>query len=184
VALVSSPHASNVVTLKTATTEAVQRAAEAVPAAFEVPPGHCPKCVAIRGPGPSCPACGLSFDAFRPAMVEVPAWLKSGWVELLRDWGNDARHERLRTAASGRGALPELGRLYRLRLASVPDDPWASSGREEVQRLAQAAVAANLSTSRAPDGPGSRRWLLIVVVLAVAALASVALARMLLASQG
>lgn len=183
VSLVSSPHASNVVTLKTATTEAVQRALASLGAPFEVPAGLCPKCLAPRGPGPACPACGLAFDGFRAAMVEPPGWLRIGWVELLKDWGNDARHQRLRAEASARGALPELGRLYRLRLASMPEDPWAATGREEVLQLAQAAVAANLTNPRPAATSGRRPWLVVGLVLVVVACAT-ALARMLLYPQG
>jgi hypothetical protein len=163
VALMSSPHASNVVTLKTVGSEAVQLAARAASQPLEVPAGLCPKCLGPRGEGAACPACGLSFEAYRPGSLDPPVWLKTGWVELLRDWGNDARHERLRAEASGRRTLPELGRLYRLRLASVPDDPWANAGCEEVQRLAQAAVAANLSAPReTPPGRGSL-WLKVLL---------------------
>jgi hypothetical protein len=183
VSLVSSPHASNVVTLKAMTSDAVQRAALAAEAPLEVPAGLCPKCLAARGTGRTCAACGLAYDGFRPAMVEPPGWLRTGWVELLRDWGNDARHERLRSEASARGTLPELGRLYRLRLASVADDPWATAGREEVLRLAQAAVSANLSGGPPPEAAGGRRWLAVALLVALVASAT-ALARLLLFSQG
>jgi hypothetical protein len=183
--LVSSPHASNVVALKAPAVEAVQRAAADADAPWVVPATLCPKCLAPRGAGPACAACGLTFDGFRPSMVEPPGWLRTGWLELLRDWGNDARHERLRGEASTRGALPDLGRLYRLRLVAVPDDPWAVTGREEVLRLAQAAVSANLSGPRVPPAGGGtgRRWL-AVVLIGVAVASAIALARLLLFSQG
>jgi hypothetical protein len=105
-------------------------------------------------------------------------------VDLLRDWGNDARHERLRHEASARGALPELARLYRLRLASSPEDPWAVAGREEVLRLAQAAVTANRTERRGVTEGGARRWLLLVAVVGLMAAAVTVLARMLLYPQG
>lgn len=140
VSLVSSPTASNVVTLKTATTDAVQRAAESAAHPFEIPDTVCPKCIAKRGTGASCSQCGLVFSAFNPSLLAPAPWLGTEWVALLRDWSNDGRHERLRQRASESGELVQLARLYRLRLALCPDDPWAERAREEIVNLASAVA--------------------------------------------
>lgn len=104
---------------------------------FEVPAGHCPKCISKRSAqAHACPTCGLVFaqasgEAFTPS-----EWLMGEWVQLLRDWGNDDHHEQLRSEAMNKGELAEVGRLYRLRLAEQPADPRAVRGRDEVLRLA------------------------------------------------
>lgn len=147
VSLVSSPQASNVVTLRTAATEAVQLAAKSVSDPVAVPKGRCPKCLAKRTDGTACPHCGLLFERFDPRTVEPPPWLLEAWNALLGDWGNQLRHERLRADASQRGALSQLGRLYRLRLAWFPDDPWAETGRAEIVRMAEVSVAAGLANA-------------------------------------
>lgn len=177
VSLVSSPHASNVLTLRTAATEAVQLAAGSLENPLAVPAGRCPKCLAKRGESQaSCPQCGLVFERFNPATVEVPQWLLDGWTDLLRDWGNQARHERLRSDASQRGSLSHLGRLYRLRLTWFPDDPWAELGRTEIVRMAEAAVSAGLADAQPANFEDPRpkaRGLVVggLVIFLVAALA-------------
>jgi hypothetical protein len=167
ISLASSPMASNVVMLRTATVEAVeraQRAAEGDP--FEAPKDLCPKCLARRADGPSCPHCGVVFQAFQPDNLTPPQWLRDAWLELLRDWGNDAAHEALRLRAQQEGALTLLGRLYRLRLAVEPADPIAEKGRTDVLRLASAPMS-----FRPREEPGSRKVkpAVIAVVLLVGA---------------
>jgi len=142
VGLASSPTASNVVMLRTATVEAVERAGLAADGdPFEVPAGLCPKCLARRAEGPACPQCGVVFHAFQPDNLSPPEWLREAWRALLRDWGNDDAHEALRLRAQQEGALTLLGRLYRLRLAVEPTDPIAEKGRLDVLRLASAPMS-------------------------------------------
>lgn len=165
VSLASSPTASNVVMLRTASVEAVERAAQSADASpFEVPEGHCPKCLARRDGSPSCPQCGVQFLYFQEAHVAPPVWLKQAWVELLRDWGNDAQHDRLRARAQQEDALTALGRLYRLRLAVEPNDPIAEKGRGEVLRLAAAPMTYRPSAETA--GTSRAKTVLVVVVVA------------------
>jgi hypothetical protein len=175
VSLVSSPHASNVVTLRTAATEAVQLAARSLESPLHVPEGRCPKCLANRGEHASCPQCGLVFAKFNPATVEVPQWLLDAWRDLLGDWGNQLRHERLRTEASQQGALSQLGRLYRLRLAWFPDDPWAEAGRAEIVRMAEVAVSAGLIDAQPANRNESAQGKKLFAVIGIVALLGAAL---------
>jgi hypothetical protein len=153
VALVSSPQASNVVSLRTTSTDAVEHAArqalEVDP--FEVPPGFCPKCLSPLASAPSraglsanaCAQCGLMFDQADPSHFQCPVWLADAWRSLLVSWGDEPRHERLRKEARLRDDLIALARLYRLRLAHLPDDPFAVRGREAVLHLAATSVSAS-----------------------------------------
>lgn len=172
VSLASSPTASNVVMLRTATVEAVERAARSADAnPFEVPDGYCPKCLSRRDGGASCPQCGVQFDYFQEAHVAPPVWLRDAWLELLRDWGNDAQHDRLRARAQQEEALTALGRLYRLRLAGDPNDPIAERGRAEVLRVASVPMTFR---PRGEESGSSRAKLVlasVVVLFCVAAIA-------------
>jgi hypothetical protein len=169
VALVSSPTASNVVTLKTAATDAVQQAADSAASAFEVPATVCPKCISVRGSGRACAQCGLVFSTFNPRHVEPPEWLATDWVTLLRDWGNDGAHERLRLQASRSGVLAELARLYRLRLATCADDPWALKAKDEIVTLAS-SVALRPTPPQPTLGDSPRIKLIMVLVMAAMSL--------------
>lgn len=163
VSLASSPGASNVVMLRTATVEAVERAARSADGnPFEVPEGHCPKCLAVRDGSPSCAQCGVRFDAFQEAHVAPPPWLREAWVALLRDWGTEASHEALRARAQREDALTALGRLYRLRLAVEPNDPIAEKGRADVLRVAAAPM-----TYRPRSGEGDNNRMKLVLAGAV-----------------
>lgn len=165
VSLTSSPAASNVVMLRTAGVEAVERAARAAEGdPFEVPQGHCPKCLAPRGDeAPACRQCGVNFEYFQPEAVAPPAWLRDAWLALLRDWGNEKAHEDVRRRAQRDDALTPLGRLYRLRQVAEPSDPIAEKGRADVLRLAAAPM-----TFRARDeaaGPGRAKAVVAGVVV-------------------
>jgi hypothetical protein len=171
VSLASSPTASNVVMLRTASVEAVEHAAQSADAnPFAVPEGHCPKCLARRDGGPSCPQCGLEFLHFQQALVAPPAWLEQAWVELLRDWGNETRHEGLRARAQQEDALTALGRLYRLRLAVDPNDPIAEQGRSEVLRLAAMPMTYRPGAEAAGRGRGKTVLAVVLAALCLAAL--------------
>lgn len=158
----SSPQASNVVTLRTPSVAAVERAAQAaLEDPFAVPQGLCPRCLAPNAEGATqCGGCGVTFAQIAPAALAPPEWLATTWRELLSVWGDDKRHEAVRTLAYEREDLAALGRLYRLRLAWTPDDPWALKGRDEVLRLAVAPVA-----SRTPDEPRTPPWKYLAVGL-------------------
>lgn len=137
----SSAEASNVVMLRAPTAAAIDSArqmAEADP--FAVPAGLCPKCLSKRDDvAVSCGTCGL---VFANASVEFmpPPDLAAMWKDLLRDWGDEPRHAALRRLAQERGQLPDLARLYRLRLAVMPEDPLAQRGRDDVLSMSSALL--------------------------------------------
>lgn len=124
--------------LRTPTAEAIATAAVAAnDQAFEVPAGHCPKCISRRvRDALACPSCGLVFAQSPGGGFQPSEWLKGEWLQLLQAWGDEGRHEALRSEAMTRAELAELGRLYRLRLAGAKEDPYAKRGLEEVLRLA------------------------------------------------
>jgi hypothetical protein len=158
---------SNVLTLRTSATDAVERAAQSAAQPFAVPDGLCPKCLARRGAELSCAHCGLDFGRVTTGTFAVAPWLDERWRALLLDWSNDAFHSTTRADAASRGALPELGRLYRLRLAWFPDDPWAETGREEVLRLAASAVATQGPAAQSSSNSGISQAKLVLSVLVV-----------------
>lgn len=175
-ALASSAEASNVVALRTAPDLAVERAAAAAAGdPFTAPQGHCPKCIAPRGADEqACSACGLTFALATGASFEPPDWLRTRWREVLMAWGSDVAHDRLRTEAVARDSLVELGRLYRIRLADLPDDPWGKRAREEILRQASVPFA----FTQAPASTTSPTAKLVMAGVALLALAA-ALALML-----
>jgi hypothetical protein len=154
------------------TVEAIASAARAAQGSpFAVPPGHCPKCISRRlAEAPACPSCGLVF-AQAQSGFEPSDWLKARWLSLLASWGDDARHEALRAEAMDKGELAELGRLYRLRLAELPGDPYAVRGRDEVLRL---AVLPSLTVRRKDASPQVPTWkyvaLSAIIVMSLVAL--------------
>lgn len=147
-ALVSAADASNVVSLRTTSTVAVEHAARQAVGdeVFTVPSTFCPKCLAPRDAATqSCDRCGVVFAMAPSDRLDVPEWLARAWRELLGSWGDEARHERLRREASIRDGLIDLARLYRLRLALLPDDPFALRGREALLRLATMSITRSSS---------------------------------------
>jgi ribosomal protein S27AE len=176
-----SEGASNVVTLRTSTTEAMQSAAESAGDPFKVPEGLCPKCLASRGDRQACGQCGLDFARTVDGAFDPPDWLAQAWRGLLDDWSNEGLHASMRLQASQRDGLAELGRLYRLRLAWFPDDPWAETGREEILRLATAGVSLRQPAEGSPAAPRAKTVLTILLLLALAA-AAVVLLQLLLQS--
>lgn len=148
VSLASTEGGSNVVVLRTAGHDAVAKAAAAADdAPFAVPDNVCPRCIAPRAQTADCPHCGLSFERYEESMTMPPRWLRDDWVALLREWGNEAKHAMLRRKAQQLDALAAVGRLYRLRLAFVPEDPFATEGREDILRLA----AVSFAVARPPE---------------------------------
>lgn len=144
--LASSAEASNVVMLRAPAAAAIDAArALADQNPFVVPAGLCPKCISKRHPtAAACPTCGLDFSS-AGADIELSSELSTSWRELLRSWGDEGRHADLRQWALSNGELPALARLYRLRLAQMPEDPLAQRGRDE--------VVAAASSSFFPTGP-------------------------------
>ncbi len=156
VSLASTDGGSNVVVLRTAGHEAIAKAARAADdAPFAVPDNLCPRCIAPRASAKECPHCGISFEKYEESMTMPPRWLRDAWLELLRDWGNEAKHQQVRRKAQQLDGLAAVGRLYRLRLASVPDDPFAAEGRADIVRLA--SVQMNFTPAAAGDDPVLRR---------------------------
>jgi hypothetical protein len=143
-------------------------------ALFEPPPGFCPKCIAVRREGAeSCAQCGLVYVNFLPDEHRPSGVLADAWRALAERWEDWEAHDRLMTLAMGRGELATLGRLYRLWLARVPEDPMAQRGRDEVVRRATLVVPG--PAEAAGPSAGSQRLkmvgvgvlLLVVLVLAV-----------------
>jgi hypothetical protein len=117
----------------------------------------------------------LVFAAFHPEGLEPSPAVAELWKASLSRWSDLERHDRLLQRALAQGELAMLGRLYRIRLAHSPHDPYASRGRDEVLRLA-AASSSVLFTERAAnrrEGPSSwwadpvSRWKLLALVLAL-----------------
>jgi hypothetical protein len=165
--LASSAEASNVVMLRAPTTAAVEsaRAMAEDDAGLLVPDGYCPKCLSKRqATALACSTCGLVFTNIDRSALAPPAWLASMWKELLLAWDDEARHAALRRLAMERADLPALGRLYRLRLAHMPDDPWAQRGRDEVFAAASSAML-----QRPGDAPATSPANLVVKAIVVVA---------------
>jgi hypothetical protein len=136
--LASTLAGSNVVELRASNRDAIERArAISTDGPFAVPEGRCPKCISPRlAEARSCKGCGADFSLISPEMLMPSQWMQDGWTALLQRWGELDQHDALVVAALGKGELPALGRLYRLYLARVPEDPLARRGREEVVRRA------------------------------------------------
>ena len=161
--LTSIPGASNVVALRSHGADAVSAAAEAAQhGPFDAPPGRCPKCIAPRPAGAAvCTQCGLTFSHFDSSQVAPPPWLKAAWVELLSDWGSEPRHAELRHRALAEQDLASVGRLYRMRLVTIPEDPFAQRGRDEVLRMA--LVPSTESKRSLATAPIDSKWKYVVV---------------------
>ncbi|MBE2248961.1 MAG: hypothetical protein IAE78_05370 [Myxococcus sp.] len=140
--LASSAEASNVVMLRAPTAAAVESArrfGEADP--FAVPEGLCPKCVSKRDENAlACRTCGLLFANADSQNLNPPEDLAAMWRELLREWGDESRHAAVRRLCVERNQLPALARLYRLRLAAMPEDPLAQRGRDDVFAAASSVM--------------------------------------------
>lgn len=161
VSLASTGGASNVVVLRTASHDAVARAAAAAENPFAIPEGLCPKCVARKREGSSdCPHCGVRFDIFEEATALPPKFLREEWVALLQDWGNEQKHQELRRKAQQLDALAMVGRLYRLRQANFPEDPYAAEALTDILRLA----AVPMGIPRSDDSAEQRRKVVTIAV--------------------
>lgn len=179
VVLASSAEGSNVVMLRapgSAAVESANASADADP--FAVPAQLCPKCISKRDETAlACRTCGLVFANATAEDLRPPAELAAMWSELLRDWGSEVRHASVRRLAMEREQLPALGRLYRLRLAAMPEDPIAQRGRDEVFAAASSVLMVPRSKER-PQMPVALQVAIGVVALAVAFGAIVMIFRM------
>ncbi|MBL8915354.1 MAG: hypothetical protein JNM17_31915 [Archangium sp.] len=167
VSLASVSGASNVVVLRTASHDAVARAAAAAESPFAIPEGLCPKCVARKREGSvECPHCGVRFEIFEEATALPPKLLRDEWVALLQDWGNDSKHQQLRRKAQQLDALATVGRLYRLRQANFPEDPFAAEALTDILRLA----AVPMGIPRSDELGADQRRKVITIAVGVMAL--------------
>jgi predicted nucleic acid-binding Zn-ribbon protein len=163
--------ALNVVPLRP-TGDQVRTAAELARSgdAFSVPEGFCPKCIGVRREGAStCPHCGLEFVNFHPEEHRPSPALEEDWLEVLQHWDDPTGHDRMLAKAAARGELVSVGRLYRIRLAQVPEDLYARRGREEVMRLAAASASSALTPSAGPDRKQRQRLVVVGILLVMAA---------------
>ena len=166
---VESSSGGTEIALATAASEAQTKANEAAQGdPFAVPAGFCPKCITPKPEGaPACAQCGLTFDKFEPSSVGPSEWLASTWKALLTRWGDETAHAEVMKQAATKDELAQVGRLYRLRLASVPQDPFALRGRDEVLRL---AVVPQLVAAAVPrEAPKTPAWQYVMAFLVVAA---------------
>ena len=147
-----------------------------------VPEGHCPKCIAVRPPqASSCAQCGLVFENFKPEELEPSPVIAEQFQRLLSNWENIEEHDRLLHAALIQGELATVGRLYRIRLAHAPQDGFATRGRDEVLRLATASATALANAKSAEEPPSARPWkyLILLAIIALCAIAFFGLFRQL-----
>jgi transcription elongation factor Elf1 len=153
--LASSREASNVVTLRApmgAAIDSARRFADNHP--FDVPEGLCPKCISKRDDTAlACKTCGLLFANAAAEALLPPDELATEWCELLRNWGDERGHAAIRQASVARDQLPALARLYRLRLAAMPEDPIAQRGRDEVLAAASSVMTPRPNTGEQAQAP-------------------------------
>ena len=139
----------------------VHAGASAAPAGedpYEVPPGRCPKCVAVRPQAAvHCPQCGLAYARYVASEHRLRPGLDRAWRELLRRWEDPAAHDRLLARAQAEEALPQVARMYQLRLARNEADTLALRAREELLRRVTASASAAVTPQAAePAGKGRR----------------------------
>ena len=150
--------------------------------ASSVPEGYCPKCIAVRpAEASACAQCGLVFANFKPEELEPSPPIAEQFQRLISNWENIEEHDRLLQAALIQGELATVGRLYRIRLARAPQDAYAARGRDEVLRLATASSAAlaNTKSAEEPRAPRPWKYLLLLAILALCAIAFFGLYRQL-----
>lgn len=119
-------------------------AAELPPEVAMPPSGYCAKCIEPRAPGSGpCPRCGLGDGGYLPEPLESSLAVR--FVTLLERWDQSELHDALLAEAASRGALPQVGRLYRIRLVRSPGDTQARRAIDELLRLAASAAAGALA---------------------------------------
>jgi hypothetical protein len=114
---------------------------------IQIPPGHCPKCITPRTTQALiCNACGLVFANFRAEEHQPSAALESAWRGLEERWSKQEEHDKFLQMAFNMDELAKAGRLYRIRLAAIPDDPQAKVALESMVRMASTAATAAAKT--------------------------------------
>jgi hypothetical protein len=132
----------------------------------QIPPGHCPKCITPRTPQALiCNACGLVFANFRAEEHQPSAALESVWRALEDRWSKQDEHEKFLQMAFNMDELAKAGRLYRIRLAAVPDDAQAKTALESMVRMASTAAAAAAKTDPAEMQRNRRKVLAVSAML-------------------
>jgi hypothetical protein len=133
---------------------------------IQIPPGHCPKCIAPRSRETLiCPACGLVFANFRAEEHQPSAALESAWRGLEERWGRAEEHEKFLQLAFNMDELAKAGRLYRIRLVATPDDLQAKAALESMVRMASTAAAAAAKTDPAEFARNRRKVLAVSAML-------------------
>jgi hypothetical protein len=130
---------------------------------YEVPAGRCPKCVAVRPEAAvNCAQCGLVFTNFVADEHRLKPGLDRAWRQLVQRWEDAALHDKLLQRAYTEQALPQVARLYQLRLARNEGDAMARRGREELLRRAMAT--ATVAARPEQKAPVNRKalWLALV----------------------
>ena len=133
---------------------------------IQIPPGHCPKCITPRTPQVLiCNACGLVFANFRAEEHQPSAALESAWRGLEDRWNRQEEHEKFLQMAFNMDELAKAGRLYRIRLAAVPDDAQAKVALEVMVRMASTAAAAAAKSDPAEMQRNRRKVLAVSAML-------------------
>ena len=133
---------------------------------IQIPPGHCPKCITPRMPQALiCNACGLVFANFRAEEHQPSAALESAWRALEDRWAKQDEHEKFLQMAFNMEELAKAGRLYRIRLAALPDDAQAKVALESMVRMASTAAAAAAKTDPAELQRNRRKVLAVSAML-------------------
>lgn len=120
---------------------------------YAVPAGRCPKCVAARPEAAlNCAQCGLTFTNFVALEHRLKPGLDRAWRLLLQKWEDPAMHDKLLQRAQAEEALPQVARLYQVRIARNDADAMARRGREELLKraMATATVTARTEAARPP----------------------------------
>jgi hypothetical protein len=132
----------------------------------QIPPGHCPKCIAPRSrEALLCPACGLVFANFRAEEHQPSAALESAWYGLEGRWEKSEEHEKFLQMAFNLDELAKAGRLYRIRLAQRPDDAQAKTALESMVRMASTAASLAARTDPADLAKKRRKVLAVSAML-------------------
>src|SRR5689334_1479690 len=133
---------------------------------IQIPPGYCPKCITPRTPQVLiCNACGLVFANFRAEEHQPSAALESAWRGLEDRWNRQEEHEKFLQMAFNMDELAKAGRLYRIRLAAVPDDTHAKVALEAMVRMASTAAAAAAKSDPAEIQRNRRKVLAVSAML-------------------
>lgn len=133
---------------------------------IQIPPGYCPKCITPRTPQALiCNACGLVFANFRAEEHQPSAALESAWRGLEDCWNRQDEHEKFLQMAFNMDELAKAGRLYRIRLAALPDDAQAKVALELMVRMASTAAAAAAKSDPAEMQRNRRKVLAVSAML-------------------